>query len=63
MANWFITGVSTGFGRALAEAVLAKGHKVIGTVREEGSRAPFEGLAPGTRRRGRARRHRRSRRA
>jgi NAD(P)-dependent dehydrogenase (short-subunit alcohol dehydrogenase family) len=47
MANWFITGVSTGFGRALAEAVLAKGHTVIGTVRQEASRAPFEALAPG----------------
>ncbi|MEI9902141.1 MAG: hypothetical protein WDN31_20920 [Hyphomicrobium sp.] len=35
MANWFITGVSSGFGRALAEAVLAKGHDVIGTVRQE----------------------------
>ena len=47
MANWFITGVSTGFGRALAESVLAKGHKVIGTVRQEAARAPFEALAPG----------------
>jgi NAD(P)-dependent dehydrogenase (short-subunit alcohol dehydrogenase family) len=47
MANWFITGVSTGFGRALAESVLAKGHKVIGTVRQEAGRAPFAALAPG----------------
>jgi NAD(P)-dependent dehydrogenase (short-subunit alcohol dehydrogenase family) len=47
MANWFITGVSSGFGRALAEAVLAKGHKVIGTVRQEEARAPFEALSPG----------------
>lgn len=47
MANWFITGVSSGFGRALAEAALAKGHTVIGTVRQEEARAPFESLAPG----------------
>jgi NAD(P)-dependent dehydrogenase (short-subunit alcohol dehydrogenase family) len=47
MANWFITGVSSGFGRALAEAVLAKGHKVIGTVRQEEAKAPFEALSPG----------------
>ena len=47
MANWFITGVSSGFGRALAEAVLAKGHNVIGTVRQDAARGPFEALAPG----------------
>ncbi len=47
MANWLITGVSSGFGRALAEAVLAKGHTVIGTVREQAACAPFEALAPG----------------
>jgi NAD(P)-dependent dehydrogenase (short-subunit alcohol dehydrogenase family) len=47
MANWFITGVSSGFGRALAEAALAKGHKVIGTVRQETAKAPFEALSPG----------------
>ena len=47
MANWFITGVSSGFGRALAEAVLAKGHNVIGTVRQETAKTPFEALSPG----------------
>ncbi len=31
---WFITGVSTGFGRALAEAALQAGNRVIGTVRD-----------------------------
>ncbi|MEV0014499.1 oxidoreductase [Streptomyces tendae] len=46
--NWLITGVSTGLGRAFAEAALAAGHSVVGTVRsEEGLRA-FEELAPGT---------------
>jgi NAD(P)-dependent dehydrogenase (short-subunit alcohol dehydrogenase family) len=33
MKNWLITGVSRGLGRALAEAVLARGDTVIGTVR------------------------------
>lgn len=31
---WFITGCSTGFGRALAEAVLARGERVIVTARK-----------------------------
>lgn len=43
----FITGVSTGFGRALAEAALAEGHKVVGTLRNEESRKAFEALKPG----------------
>ena len=30
---WFITGVSRGLGKALASAVLAEGHVVIGTTR------------------------------
>jgi NADP-dependent 3-hydroxy acid dehydrogenase YdfG len=30
---WFITGCSSGFGRALAEAVLKKGEKVVATAR------------------------------
>jgi len=40
--TFFITGVSSGFGRALAEAALAAGHKVIGTVRDEQARQAFE---------------------
>jgi NAD(P)-dependent dehydrogenase (short-subunit alcohol dehydrogenase family) len=47
MPNWFITGVSSGFGRALSEAVLAKGHSVIGSVRQEAARGPFEALSAG----------------
>ena len=47
MANWLITGVSSGFGRALAEAVLAKGNTVAGTVRNEAAKSEFEKLAPG----------------
>lgn len=31
---WFITGTSSGFGRILAEAVLAKGDKVVATARK-----------------------------
>ena len=33
---WFITGTSTGLGRALAEAVVARGEKVVATVRTPG---------------------------
>ncbi|SKC95770.1 Short-chain dehydrogenase [Burkholderia sp. CF099] len=42
-----ITGVSSGFGRALAEEALAAGHRVIGTVRSDQARNAFEALAPG----------------
>ncbi len=31
---WFITGASSGFGRALAEEVLAKGDRVVATARK-----------------------------
>jgi NAD(P)-dependent dehydrogenase (short-subunit alcohol dehydrogenase family) len=41
-----ITGVSTGFGRALAEAALAKGDRVVGTVRSESAKKEFEALKP-----------------
>jgi NAD(P)-dependent dehydrogenase (short-subunit alcohol dehydrogenase family) len=34
MKNWLITGVSRGLGKALAEAALARGDTVIGTVRD-----------------------------
>lgn len=47
MAIWLITGVSTGLGRALAEAALADGDTVVGTVRKEADVAPFEALKPG----------------
>ncbi len=42
----FITGVSSGFGQALAKEALAQGHRVIGTVRSESARATFEALLP-----------------
>jgi NAD(P)-dependent dehydrogenase (short-subunit alcohol dehydrogenase family) len=44
---FLITGVSSGFGRAFSEAALAAGHQVIGTVRRDEDRAPFEALAAG----------------
>lgn len=40
-----ITGVSSGFGRALAQEALAAGHRVVGTVRSEQARREFETLA------------------
>ena len=42
-----ITGVSSGFGRALAQQALLAGHRVVGTVRSESARQQFEALAPG----------------
>lgn len=41
-----ITGVSSGFGRALADEALAAGHRVVGTVRREQARQAFEALSP-----------------
>ena len=31
--TWLITGVSSGFGRELAQQLLARGDRVVGTVR------------------------------
>jgi hypothetical protein len=45
--NWLITGVSSGLGRTLAEAALAQGDRVVGTVRKITDVASFEALAPG----------------
>jgi NAD(P)-dependent dehydrogenase (short-subunit alcohol dehydrogenase family) len=42
----FITGVSSGFGQALAREALAVGHRVIGTVRREADRQAFAALSP-----------------
>jgi NAD(P)-dependent dehydrogenase (short-subunit alcohol dehydrogenase family) len=42
---FLITGASTGFGRAFAEAALAAGHSVVGTVRREDDRIAFEALS------------------
>ncbi|WP_020124283.1 oxidoreductase [Streptomyces canus] len=45
--NWLITGVSTGLGRAFAQAALTAGHTVVGTVRSEKDLRAFEELRPG----------------
>ncbi|MGN6093752.1 MAG: oxidoreductase [Luteibacter jiangsuensis] len=43
----FITGVSSGFGAALAAEALSAGQRVIGTVRNEASRQAFLAANPG----------------
>ncbi|MFM0335721.1 oxidoreductase [Paraburkholderia fungorum] len=40
-----ITGVSSGFGRALAQEALAAGHKVVGTVRSAQAKLEFESIS------------------
>lgn len=45
--TFFITGVSSGFGRAIANAALAAGHTVIGTVRNEPAADEFIREWPG----------------
>jgi len=42
-----ITGVSSGFGRALAREALAAGHQVVGTLRNAEAAQAFQALAPG----------------
>jgi len=44
---FLITGVSSGFGRALAQQALLAGHRVVGTVRSPAGCSDFETLAPG----------------
>jgi NAD(P)-dependent dehydrogenase (short-subunit alcohol dehydrogenase family) len=44
---WFITGVSTGLGRTLSEALLAHGDYLAGTVRNAQQIEQIEQLAPG----------------
>ncbi|WP_277976359.1 oxidoreductase [Pantoea endophytica] len=40
----FITGVSSGFGRALAQVALNRGYRVVGTVRNAAAKTEFENL-------------------
>ncbi|AKD05140.1 oxidoreductase [Pontibacter korlensis] len=44
---WFITGVSSGFGRVLAEEAARRGDKVIGTVRQHRQLEEFNAISPG----------------
>ena len=46
MSTWLITGCSTGLGRALAEAVIAAGHDVVVTARDETKVAGLADTAP-----------------
>ncbi|MCO7597245.1 MULTISPECIES: oxidoreductase [Pseudomonas] len=41
----FITGISSGFGKALASEALVAGHRVIGTVRNQEALQAFEALS------------------
>jgi NAD(P)-dependent dehydrogenase (short-subunit alcohol dehydrogenase family) len=42
----FVTGVSSGFGRAISISLLNAGYRVVGTVRRQSQIAEFEALAP-----------------
>jgi NAD(P)-dependent dehydrogenase (short-subunit alcohol dehydrogenase family) len=46
MTTFLITGVSTGFGRALSEAAIAAGHTVVGTVRKQADVQAITALGP-----------------
>ena len=43
---WFVTGASSGFGRAIAEAALSRGDAVVGTARRTESLEDLVGAAP-----------------
>jgi NAD(P)-dependent dehydrogenase (short-subunit alcohol dehydrogenase family) len=42
--NWFVTGISRGFGKALCEELLRRGHRVVGTTRNGSSDMAHENL-------------------
>ena len=44
--TWFITGTSSGFGRAFAEHAIARGHNVIATARRPDALADLVAQAP-----------------
>jgi NAD(P)-dependent dehydrogenase (short-subunit alcohol dehydrogenase family) len=46
--TWFITGVSSGFGRELTKQLLARGDRVVGTVRDPGKVADLRAQYPET---------------
>ena len=43
---WFITGCSTGLGRALAEQIVQRGWRLVATARDKGAIADIERSAP-----------------
>ena len=43
---WFVTGASSGFGRAIAEEALARGERVVATARDTRSLEDFAARAP-----------------
>lgn len=45
--TWLITGASSGIGKALAEAVLARGERVIACFRQQAQAEEFSARAPG----------------
>ena len=45
--RWFITGISSGIGEALARAAVARGDTVIGTARSAAAVETFSAIAPG----------------
>lgn len=49
MKTWLITGVAGGLGLAVAELALARGDRVIGTVRQESQRLAFAARHPDAR--------------
>ncbi len=42
--TWLITGVSSGFGRVMTEQLLARGDRVIATVRDDAARQQLQAL-------------------
>jgi NAD(P)-dependent dehydrogenase (short-subunit alcohol dehydrogenase family) len=48
-ATWFITGVSGGFGKALAETLIKSGHQVIATFRKQDQADAFMQQNPSAR--------------
>lgn len=43
---WFVTGTSSGFGRAIAETAIARGDRVVATARDPQALAELVALAP-----------------
>lgn len=44
--TWFITGISSGFGREMTDQLLARGDRVVGTVRKTDAGAPLQAKYP-----------------